>query len=376
MLNPAMVTSSLSMMTFHIDLVKTYMKKRHESDYISIFDEKTGIYIRTGIKTAYGRRDPFMSTFPELLDIGIMGHCIHGRTGLCLEAGVECYQDGYATYEENMRLEDFAVLAEQCRGKVYQFALGGRGDPDQHEHFEQILRVCRDCDIVPNYTTSGYGMTKERAVASKKYCGAVAVSWYRNNYTKEAIRLLTEAGVKTNIHYVLNNKTLEEARKSLIENRFPMSINAVVFLLHKPVGSGTWGNVISSDNDDFRDFILFACSREHGYKIGFDSCTVPFILTECDSVDVDSMDACEAGRWSAYISPDLKMMPCSFDAAGQRWAVDLRHCSIQDAWNSPVFSRFRSYFAKACPSCPKRDLCLGGCPAIPEITPCRKRKSA
>ena len=25
-----------------------------------------------------------MSSFPELLDVGIMGHCAHGRSGLCV----------------------------------------------------------------------------------------------------------------------------------------------------------------------------------------------------------------------------------------------------------------------------------------------------
>lgn len=37
----------------------------------------------------------------------------------------------------------------------------------------------------------------------QKYCGAVAVSWYRSEYTLNAIQMLLNAGVKTNIHYVL-----------------------------------------------------------------------------------------------------------------------------------------------------------------------------
>ena len=109
-----------------------------------------------------------------------------------------------------MSLVDFKRIADECEFLVDQFALGGRGDPDCHEHFEEILAYCQEKNIVPNYTTSGFGFTKEKAALSKKYCGAVAVSWYRSEYTLRAIDLLLEAGVKTNIHYVLGKNSIEE----------------------------------------------------------------------------------------------------------------------------------------------------------------------
>ncbi len=46
-----------------------------------------------------------MASFPELLDIGIMGHCIHGRQGLCMKAGVECYQNGLHANHANMSVD-------------------------------------------------------------------------------------------------------------------------------------------------------------------------------------------------------------------------------------------------------------------------------
>ena len=100
------------------------MKFRKEKDFFSMFDEKTGTYIRSGV-ICNGKdtgKDPFMTSFPELLDIGIMGHCIHGKKGLCIKAGVECYQDGLNSTAENMHLEDFENIATQCKGKTYQFA--------------------------------------------------------------------------------------------------------------------------------------------------------------------------------------------------------------------------------------------------------------
>ena len=65
--------------------------------FLSVFDSETGAYVRTGILDEHGRDtgiDPFMASFPHLIDVGVMGHCIHGKTGLCAKAGVGCYQSG------------------------------------------------------------------------------------------------------------------------------------------------------------------------------------------------------------------------------------------------------------------------------------------
>lgn len=353
------------------------MKIRKERDFISVFDECTGRYIRTGI-IKDGKdtgKDPFMSSFPELLDVGIMGHCTHGRTGLCLKAGIECYQDGLHSEMANMSVNDFRKIARQCQGKVYQFALGGCGDPDQHEEFSEILRICYECGIVPNFTTSGFGMTDEIAALCKKYCGAVAVSWYRSNYTINAINILMETGVKTNIHYILNRDSIVEAMNRLQNKGFPEKINAIVFLLHKPVGIGTKEKMVLLEDKLFEEFIKYVSSSKLAYKVGFDSCTVPALVNQLGDINPNSLDTCEGARWSAYISPDMKMLPCSFDNQEQRWAVDLRTHTIKEAWDSRQFENFRDRLRNACPGCDKRNACMGGCPIRPEIVLCAKKHS-
>lgn len=157
--------------------------------FLSVFDSETGAYVRTGILDEHGRDtgiDPFMASFPHLIDVGVMGHCIHGKTGLCAKAGVGCYQSGALVERPNMTAEDFRWIAQQCQGRCNQLALGGRGDPDQHEQFEELLQISREHHLVPNFTTSGYGLTEEAAALCKRYCGAVAVSWYRSDYTLRA----------------------------------------------------------------------------------------------------------------------------------------------------------------------------------------------
>lgn len=352
-----------------------YVIKDKKYHFVSAFDTETGAYVRSGILDGNGKDtgvDPFMASFPHLIDVGIMGHCIHGKTGLCVKAGIGCYQSGLNISQDNMKLEDFKWIAEQCKGRCNQFALGGRGDPDQHEKFEDILKICRENNIVPNFTTSGFGMTDDIAKICKKYCGAVAVSWYRNEYTFNAIDLLLKQKIKTNIHYVLGDNSIDEAIERLEKNDFPKGINAIIFLLHKPVGLGSKKNMLRFDDPRVKKFFkLF--ETPHPFKVGMDSCNVPGALNLCKHIDVNSLDTCEGGRYSCYISSDMKMVPCSFDQE-KKYEVDLKKNSIEEAWNSDKFNEFRNKMKNSCPNCKIRNLCMGGCPLMPDIVFCDRKE--
>lgn len=348
----------------------------------SFFDTETGFYLRTGILDENGKDtgvDPFMSSFPHLIDVGVMGHCIHGKTGLCVKAGIGCYQSGLTVEQPNMTVENFRRIAEQCRGRCNQLALGGRGDPDQHEHFEELLKISRENLLIPNFTSSGYGFTPKIAALCKQYCGAVAVSWYRSEYTLNAIRMLLDAGAKTNIHYVLGKNSIDEAIDRLEHDDFPAGINAVIFLLHKPAGLGSHENVLSYDDPRTAGFFK-QFNRSHPFKIGMDSCTVPGAVNFCRNILPESLDTCEGGRFSCYIGADMVMVPCSFDQK-QRYRVPLISDSgngdainsIEQAWNSEPFEKFRSILRNACPGCKARDYCMGGCPLMPEIVLCAEQ---
>ena len=90
--------------------------------YVSMFNPNTGFYMRSGVieNGVDTGVDPFMASFPELLDIGIMGHCIHGASGLCVKSGVQCYQNGLEIKNPNMSFENFKRIVEECKGKTFQ----------------------------------------------------------------------------------------------------------------------------------------------------------------------------------------------------------------------------------------------------------------
>ena len=350
-------------------MVKSRKDERY--NFYSMFDLENGTYIRSGIykDDVETNQNPFRATFPHLIDVGIMGHCSHGMSGLCEAAGIGCYQNGRDSNEKNMSLKDFEEIVNQCSGKVDQFALGGRGDPDEHKDFENILKLCKVNGIVPNYTTSGYSFSREKALISKRYCGAVAVSWYRNDYTLKAIEYLLEANVRTNIHYVLANNTIDEAINRIKSRTFP-KVNAIIFLLHKPQGLGTKTQVLKSNDPKVIEFFELL-TKDNYYRFGIDSCTVPAMINYSQNYDINSLDTCEAARFSCYISADMKMVPCSFDADIQHM-VDLRQYTIQEAFDSEKFELFRNKLRFSCSSCQSREDCMGGCSLFPEIVLCER----
>ncbi len=349
------------------------IREIHDSGgFISVFNDENGDYVRSSLLDENGAEtgvDPFWADFPQLLDIGIMGHCAHGLSGQCAASGVECYQSGNVISEPNMPLADFQRIIAQCRGRTFQVALGGRGDPEMHENFAEILACCRDYGIVPNLTTSGYGLTDEHVRIIKSYCGAAAVSWYQTEYTNRAIAMLLSAGITTNIHFVLGENSIDDAIDILSQNRIPQGVSRIIFLLHKPVGMGGKDRILKAADPRVRKFFALLNTPEIAEKAGFDSCLVPGIAAHAGDIMPESYDACESARFSAYIGPDLQMCPCSFDKSG-RIAESLMDLTIEQVWNGEKFEAFRARFAGECPECGIRENCLGGCPLHPEIRLC------
>lgn len=342
-----------------------------KNSFTAVFDPNTGFYMRTGvIKDGKDTGiDPFMTAFPELLDIGIMQTCVCSH-----KCNVDCYQKAIERTGNNMSVADFESILKQSKGKLFQVALGGAGDVDTHENFEEIVKLCREYNIVPNFTTSGILMTKEKADICKKYCGAVAVSEHFAEYTDKAINLLLEAGVKTNIHYVLSRKTIDAAIDRLKNNSFKQGINAVVFLLYKPVGLGVEDNVLKADDPRVKEFFDLINKGHFHHKIGFDSCSCSGIINYTDNINLESLDFCEGARFSAYIDAKMNIMPCSFANQNSEWFVNLRDHTIQEAWDSEIFEKFRYSLRHSCSGCPKRQNCAGGCPLVNQITLCNRKE--
>lgn len=330
-------------------VLKVFSNKK----YRIIFEMETGTEIISGIK---GSPDPFCLELPSLLDIGIMGTCDR-KCPFCYQG----HQD-----KPNMKLDDFKLIIDQVKHHVNQVALGGRGDPNKHENFKEILEYCRKNKIVPNYTTSGFNLTDEEIEISK-LCGAVAVSDYDQDYTFDAINRFIKAKIKTNIHKMFSKATYQEcleivcgynpwkkiiAREGISHKIDLKKINAVIFLLFKPQGAGKNIDLIPTPQQIQRFSELIFKSKSK-CKVGMDSCLVNHAIkyAELTPTQKMSVDTCEGARMSAYISPDLKFMPCSF--ANSNTAVQIKGHNIKELWdNGNPFKTFRKILKKTPDCCP------------------------
>lgn len=357
------------------------------SRFISRFYPDTGFYIRSGVIDKNGKEtsvDPVMcSESGELIDFGIMNRCVCSN-----KCNVDCYQKACDSTGNNVSLEDVEMVLKQVQYKVFSSALGGKGDIDTftdptnkidpQNDFRRLMELFRKYDIVPSFTTSGIAMTQEKAKICAEFTGAVAVSEHFADYTNRAVDMLLDAGVKTNLHYVLSRDSIDIAIDRIKNNSWKKGLNAVIFLLYKPIGLGKEEKILTVDNPKVKEFFAVlddAMEKESlSVKIGFDSCSSGGVVNYMKHADMCSIDACEGGRFSCYITPELELLPCSFDNQDKRWAVSLRDHTFEEAWNSREFWDFRSSLVLSCPTCANRENCRGGCPIVNQITLCDRHE--
>ena len=333
-----------------------------DQNYSTFFNQKTGAFARV---EDYGYKEPFWSWHgPELLDISI--------TNWCDRECPICYRKS-SPNGNHMSLSDYEVVMQQAsQMSVFQVALGG-GNPNQHPDFCEILRRTREkYGIVPSYTTNGRGLTDKILKASRKYCGAVAVSAYPP-YEKMsyAIKMLNRYGIKTNIHFVLDAMSIKTAI-GWLENppEYLNIVNAIIFLNYKPVGRGNDHRFLLKHSNEMERFFHMATQYKRKFKIGFDSCLVSG-LVRFTSVPAICYDGCEAGRFSMFISEDMKMYPCSFMVIDHD-GIPIVENNILGVWQKDVlFQKIRNRLANdECKGCKYQSLCLGGCPVFKEINLC------
>lgn len=346
------------------------MIRKHFKGYNFVGVLETGFTLRWGEKLS---QNPYMAPWPELADISISNYCTNGCS--------YCYRASNSK-GQFMSLSDYQHVLQELTheeyGTIFQVALGG-GEPLLHPDFVEIIRMTReDFGIIPNYTTCGKFFNQENLEATRKYCGAVAISWdpYRDNLTIEELsklgKLLKENRIRANIHYVISETTIEHARQ-LLKGEFDEyldSFNAVIFLTYKPTGRAGYEDTIRSP-DKLQSFLDLVNNPETHLKIGFDACFVPTLLKKTD-IDNTLVDSCECGFFSVYIDEKQNVSPCSF-CNNDKYRYNLKNSSFKEIWQE-TFSKYRKYVDEKgkikCPECDKSGDCRGACPFFDELFLC------
>lgn len=341
---------------------KTRIIYHPEQRYHTLFNPRNGLFARI---EDIGADEPMWSADgPELLDISITNFC-ERQCGFCYR--------GSSPSGSHMTILDFKeVLSQAAEVGVLQIAFGG-GNPNQHPQFAEFLRLTHEAGIVPSYTSNGEGLTDDILKATKRYCGAMALSAYPPYDTLEnRIRRISDFGIKLNLHVILSDTIIGQATEWMVNQPdWFKNINAIIFLNYKPIRSGS--NCGKPSESALAQF--FRAVKGAGIKIGFDSCSISGILWWLDTSH-EFVESCEAAKFSAFISEDLRMYPCSFMANTDRYG-DLSQNSLLDIWrNNSHFQAMRAMHPRhECVSCPHIPECRGGCSFLPQINLCNFQNS-
>ena len=338
----------------------THYAKQH---YSSLFNPRTGFFARI---EDHGYPEPgWAENGPELIDISVTNWCDAG-CGTCYRfSSLRGRHMPVSAYRR--------ILRQAAQMGVLQVALGG-GNPNQHPFFPDFLQMTRqEFGIAPSYTTNGRGLTPPIIRASVDHCGAVAVSAHEP-YVEfgSAVKTLLGSGMRTNVHFVLDECSVNTAIEWLKEPpRILDGINALVFLNYKPVGRMQSERRLLRHSPQIKNFFQLACTGKHPFRVGFDSCLASGLVS-FSRVNPIYFDGCEAARFSMFISEDSLAFPCSF-MTGHFKGAPVREGNLQKIWlESPLFQRARETLLNAnCAGCSHSSVCLGGCPAFGDIAVCK-----
>jgi len=347
------------------------MMRKHFNGYNFVADPETGVTYRWGNNF---HENPYMAPWPELVDISISNFCTNDCD--------YCYRQSNET-GSFMSLKDFQICLEQLSNKkfggVFQIALGG-GEPLLHPDFSRMLRLAREYNIIPNYTTSGNFFNEENLKATRECCGAIAVSWdpSRNLTVKELEKigeLLKNNDIQSNIHFVVSKNTIETAIKILKGDldKYLKNFNSVIFLTYKPTGRASNADIIQQ-GPELKEFLKLVDESPTDLKIGFDACFVP-VLIRFTGIDTDFVDSCECGFFSLYIDEYLNVSPCSF-CNDTSYSYNLNETSIEEIWHLKL-SDYRKFVSEntenSCIDCDKNLECRGRCPFFKELFLCESQ---
>ena len=334
-------------------------------DYNSILNKKTGEFYRWGENK---QDDPeFCKYGPEILDLEI-------SSGKCMGNCAFCYKgNGDVQESKNMTLDEFKNVFHKVAGtktingeKVNTSPLGqiafGICDIGSNPDFFKMMEYSKENGVIPNYTCHGLDMNEEYAKRTVELCGAVAVSIYNKEKSYNAIKMLTDAGMKQcNIHFVLADKTYDKAfeiMKDIKSDERLKGLKAIVFLSYKAKGSGV-GKFNSVSNEQFKSIIDYA--SENKISIGFDSCGChKYLKAIKDDKDYEKKsqyaEPCESGCFSSYINCEGKFYACSFCEGEGLWkdGIDVLNSDnfLKDVWYESKTNKFRDILLKNNRKCP------------------------
>jgi radical SAM protein with 4Fe4S-binding SPASM domain len=318
-----------------------------------------------------GAAAPSPPSAPLEVHLAVTSRCGAGCRGCYLDARPDGEEPPFDQIEARLR-----AIAE---AGAFTVAFGG-GEPLSRPDLGELGAAARALGLVPVVTTSGIGMTRERAESLRSFA-QVNVSydgeadgyemvrgWDGARTAERAMRLLAEAGVPFGVNVVLTRATFPRLARTL-ERAEELGAREAQLLRYKPAGRARGADYLAArlSSEQVKTLLpsIEAIARERSLSLRIDCALVP--LLSASPLDPALLArfgvlGCEAGRHLASVRIDGLIAPCSFASPSD---ADIQSAFSGDGegWRQDsVLAAFRALpGVEPCRSCSLREVCRGGC---------------
>ncbi|HLM75647.1 MAG TPA: radical SAM protein [Polyangiaceae bacterium] len=309
---------------------------------------------------------------PLEVHLAVTSRCGAGCKGCYLDARPDGDEPPFAQIEN--RLRSIAAAG------AFTVAFGG-GEPLSRPDLGELGAAARALGLVPVVTTSGIGMTRERAESLRSFA-QVNVSydgeadeyqlvrgWDGARTAERAMRLLADAGVPFGVNVVLTRASFPSLARTL-ERAEELGAREAQLLRYKPAGRARGADYLAArlSSEQVRSLLpsIEAIARERSLSLRIDCALVPLLSAsplEPSLLARFGVLGCEAGRHLAAVRIDGLIAPCSFAAPSQSPIDSAFSSARSEGWEGdPVLAAYRSLpDVEPCRSCSIREVCRGGC---------------
>jgi radical SAM protein with 4Fe4S-binding SPASM domain len=328
--------------------------------------------LASGDPAGAGDAVPGALSAPTEVHLAVTSRCPVKCTG--------CYLDAGPDRESDPDLDALRADLERLAAMgVVEVAFGG-GEAILRDDLVALLAHARSFGLVPNVTTSGFGLTPARARAIGQHVGQVNVSldglatygavrgWNGAAAGLEAIRTLREAGVRVGVNTVITRANFAEL-EALGDRIAAEGAAEWQWLRFKPGGRGSavYAEMALAPEQALRLWPLALASEARtGLVMRWDCAMVPFLAAhgvEAERAAQLGVTGCAGGHSLLARNADGSGCPC--------WLVDPGggvRPPPREAWVSdPVLAAWRARAAappEPCASCDWREVCRGGCRVV------------
>ena len=270
------------------------------------------------------------------------------------------------------------LISELAEMKVFQLAIGG-GEPFLRKDLGHLVRYARQRGLVPNVTTNGTLLTRERLAEIRGFVGQIQLSL--NGYDAEsheahrtpgsfektlsAMRLLREMDMAFGMNILVTRGSDFSRTARLAIEQGARQVNA---LRPKPTANDIeWFHRYSPLPREFiklrRELDRLALEYPE-VRFTVDSALV-FLMGDLtsDELQAHAIYGCDAGVRSIAVRANGKVYPCSQFSDREFCAGNVTEAGLGSIWrDAAVLWRFRKMTPKlkgSCSICSVRDYCKG-----------------